>query len=203
MAGSELSYELIWIDQGTPNRTHFKQLYRFHKEFVFPKPMGYPISFNLAFRTCTREYIFVLEEDWLIVNMSFPWLSFSIDLLAHAPESMYGILLRREPMDAELSKTPLQSCLIPSGTVWAFHRRPFHFTNGPTVYRMSSIQRILTKYNYSGELAFALGARELGYTLSFWADGVTPPKAVPMRFLHIGKRSTGAQHSTCVASKKI
>jgi hypothetical protein len=142
-----------------------------------------------------------LEEDWLIVNMSFPWLSFSIDLLAHAPESMYGILLRQEPMNAKLSKTPLQSCLIPSGTVWAFQRRLYHFTNGPTVYRMSSIQRILTKYNYSDELAFALGARELGYTLSFWADGVTPPDKVPIRFLHIGKRSTHKKHSTSVTSE--
>jgi hypothetical protein len=187
---SSLSYELIWIDQATVHQASFGRLYRFDKKFLFARPVGYSVSFRLAFSQCTREYIFLLEEDWLAVNISLPWLSFSMDLLAHAPESMDAILLRMVTMNSPIYRTTIQSCLVPSGTVWKFGLRTFHFTNGPAVYRMSSIRKILAKYDYTTEGGVSGMAKTLGYTLSFWADGIASPSRVPIRFRHIGFRST-------------
>jgi hypothetical protein len=193
-----LSYELIWIDQATTNRASLSKLYRFGKRFLFSRPVGYSVSFRLAFSQCTCEYIFLLEDDWLAVNSSLPWFSFSIDLLAHAPEAMYAILLRMVAMNGPIYRTTVQSCLVPSGTVWRFGQRTFHFTNGPAVYRMSSIRHILAKYDYTNEGGVSEVAKELGYTLSFWADGIASPSQVPIRFRHIGLRSTKYKTiSTC------
>jgi hypothetical protein len=63
---------------------------------------------------------------------------------------------------------------------------------------MSSIRRILAKDDYTDEGGMSEGAKKLGYTLSFWADGILSPSQVPIRFRHIGLRSTKYKTiSTC------
>jgi hypothetical protein len=189
-AEPNLSYELIWIDQASVDRASFSRLYRFDQKFLFAKRVGSSVSFRLAFFQCTREYILLLEEDWMAVNMSLPWFSFSMDLLSHAPESTYAILLCMVSMSRPIYKTTIQSCLIPSGTVWRFGYRSFHFTEGPAIYRVSTVRQILAKHDDTNGYGFTEGMRKLGYTLSFWADGMVPPSEVPIRFRRTGGRFT-------------
>jgi hypothetical protein len=110
---SNLVYEIIWIGQAADDRVSLSKLYHFDKKFLFARPVRCLASFHLAFSQCTREYLFILEENWLIVNMSLPWFSFSIDLLVHAPESMYAFLLCMIPKDDPIYRTTVQSCLVP------------------------------------------------------------------------------------------
>jgi hypothetical protein len=192
-----LNYELIWIDQATRDREYFTQRYHFDKSFFYATPVGYPVSFRLAFDQCNHPYLFVLEEDWLIVNTSIPWFSLSMDLLAHAPEEIYAILLRNEPLHHLIGRPLVPSCLIPSGSVWSVAPRRYHFTNGACVYRMSSIRRILDRYSYNSEASFSRRARAMGYWLSFWTDGTKTPTEVPIRFAHIGTESSHNRSGTC------
>jgi hypothetical protein len=78
---SNLGYEIMWIHQATEDRVSLSRLYRFDKKFLFVRPIGFLASLRLAFSQCNREYMLVLEEDWLMVKMSVPWLSVSMDLL--------------------------------------------------------------------------------------------------------------------------
>jgi hypothetical protein len=182
----DLLYELIWIDQGMVNHQSLSQLYHFDKKFFFVKPVGYFASFRLAFSECTRDYLFVLKDDWLPMNISLPWFSFSMDLLAHAPESICAILLCLASVHNQIYRTAIRSCLVPSGTVWRFAHNFFYFTNLPTVYRMSSLKHISASYDYINEYDFAARARVMKYTLSLWVDGMTRPEHGPIRFLHLG-----------------
>jgi hypothetical protein len=192
-----LTYEIIWIDQATRDRENFTQKYHFDKKFFYASPVGYPVSFRLAFNQCNHPYLFLLEEDWLVENMSIPWLSLSMDLLAHAPEAIYAILLRSEPMHRLIGRPLVPSCLIPSGSVWSVAPHGFHFTNGACVYRMSSIRRILDRYPYTNEIMFSYHAGRMGYCLSFWTDGTKTPTEVPMRFRHIGTESSLNRSGRC------
>jgi hypothetical protein len=185
------------IDQATRDREYFVRKYHFDRKFFFAMPVGYPVSFRVAFTTCRHEYILVLEEDWVIDNTSIPWLSVSIDLLNHAPEDIYGILLRTLILDGPLVRRFVTSCLLPLGTVWSITPRTFHFTNGPCVYRMSSIRRIFDRFGYGSEFEFATRAKEMGYVLSFWNEGKTMPPDCPVRFRHIGEITTNSKASTC------
>jgi hypothetical protein len=130
-----------------------------------------------------------LEEDWLLVNDSLPWLTLSIDLLRNSPENVYGILLRSEPMDGEIERLSVLSCARSFGAVWKFKSRPWHYVNGPTVYRMSSIRRIFAVEGYSDEWAFASQAKRMQYTPAFCTESEPRPIDVPARFAHIGKDS--------------
>jgi hypothetical protein len=192
-----LTYEVIWIDQATRGRGNFTEQYRFDRKFFFAIPVGYPVSFRVAFTYCIHPYILLLEEDWLLENMSVPWLSLSIDLLARAPEELYGVLLRSDHMHGLMSRPEVPSCLIPSGSLWRVCPRGVHFTNGAAVYRMSSIRRIFDRYGYVDEAGFANAAKMMGYELSFWNDGTMRPHHVPTRFRHIGEVSSRDASSTC------
>jgi hypothetical protein len=195
---SSLIYEMIWIDQATADRVALSRSYYFDKKFLFARPVGHLASFRLAFSQCTREYLFILEENWLVVNMSFPWFSFSMDFLAHAPASMYAFLFCIVAIDHPIYKTTVQSCLVPSETAWRFRRRPFPFMDGPAVYRMSSLWQILGKNEDTEQAEFAERSRVLGYALSFWVDGISPPHPLPIPFHRIGMRSTKCKTiSTC------
>jgi hypothetical protein len=188
----------MWVDQATADRASLNKLYRFGKRFLFLRLFGYAVSFRLAFSQFTHEYIFLLGKDLLPVNVSGPWFSFSMDLLAHPREAMCAILLRMVAINASIYRTTVQSCLVPSDTVWRFGQRIFHFANGPAVHRMSSIQQILAKNDYTDECGMSEIAGKLGYTLAFWADGIVSPSQVPIRFRQIGLRSTKYKTiSTC------
>jgi hypothetical protein len=189
-AEPNLSYELFWIGQSNVDRTSFGRLYRFERKFVFAKPVGYSSFLRLAFSQCIREYIFILKDDWLATNTSLPWFSFSMDLLAHGEEPMYAILLPMASINGLIHRTIARSCLVPSGTVWTVDDRTFHFASGPAVYRMSSIRTILKEYDYINKYGFGAVAKRLGYTLSFWADGIAPPSQVPIRFQQLAVGST-------------
>jgi hypothetical protein len=187
---STVAYEMIWIDQATADRVSLSRFYYFDKKFLFARPVGDLASFHLAFSQCTREYLFVLEENWLLVNMSFPWFSFSMDLLTHAPESMYAFLLCMIAKDDPIYRTTMQSCFVPSGTAWRLGRRPFPFIDGPAMYRMSSLGQIFGKRKYTAQAETAEQSRVLGYALSLWVDGINPPHALPIPFRRIGMHST-------------
>jgi hypothetical protein len=183
---SNLLYEMIWIGQARADRILLSQSRRFDKKFAFVKPMAHSVSFRLAVSQCTYDYIIIFEDDWLAVNMSLPWFSFSMDLLAHAPESMYAILLGMAPLHGPIFKTTIQSCLVSQGTVWRFGPETLRFTSRPTMYRMSSVNQILANHDYAKICGFAGRAKVLGYTFAFWADGIAPPDQIPIRFRHVG-----------------
>jgi hypothetical protein len=193
-----LLYELIWVDQATVDRASLSRLSRFDRKFLFAQPVGYSISLRLAFLQCTREYIFILGKHWLAVNISLPWFSFSMDVLAHVPESMYGVLLLMVPVNGRIYKTTIQSCFIPSGTIWRFDHKVFHLATWPAVYRMSSIKEILNKLDCLSDYKFASLARALGYTVLIWTDDITRSNQLPLLFRHIGLRSSQYKKpSTC------
>jgi hypothetical protein len=197
----DLLYELIWIDRGLANRDSLSRLYQFDKKFLFAKPVGYFVSFRLAFSQCPHKYIFYVEDDWLAMNMSLPWFSFSMDLLAHAPESICAILLCMPSVPRQIYRTSIRSCLVPSGTVWSLAHNFPHFTNVPTVYRVSNLKQISTNFDYANEYEFAARARVMGYTLSFWVDDTTVLGQVPTRFLNIRLSSTKSKRILTCKSK--
>jgi hypothetical protein len=150
-----LVYHLIWIDQGTPDRAEFLQAYHFNKTFFFDRRMGNAVSFRLAFSQSQCEFLFLLEEDWLAVDPTVPWFSHSISLLRAATEDVYCILLRKVWFNGPVTPTGVQSCVIPSGVLWKFGVRPYHYTNGAAVYRMSSLQRISRAGGFDFEVQFS------------------------------------------------
>jgi hypothetical protein len=184
-AEPNLLYELLWINQERINAISFSRLHRFEKKFLFTKSVGRSVFIYLAFSQCDCGYLLPLDQDWLPTNMSLPWFSFSMDLLAHAPESMYAISLRVASLNSPIDRTKVKSCLVPSGTVWRFDHGTFRFVNGPVVYRMSSIRIIVAQSACVNEYGFALAAKNRGYNPSFWADGTVPPADIPTRFRHV------------------
>jgi hypothetical protein len=173
---------MIWIGQATIDRFSLGRVASFDKKFLFARPVGHSVAFHLAFSQCFCEYMFIMKENWHTVNMSLPWLSFLMDLLAHAPESMYAVLLRTVGINGPMYRTTVQSSLVPAGTVWWLGRRSVPLADGPVVYRMSSLRGILATYEYTNVVEFAERARVLGYTVSFWADGKNSPHEIPMSF---------------------
>jgi hypothetical protein len=89
------------------NRSPLNQRYHFDEKFFFVRPVGYFVSFHLAFSECIHEYLFVLKDDWPAMNISLPWFSFSADLLAHAPESICAILLCPASVHSEIYRTAI------------------------------------------------------------------------------------------------
>jgi hypothetical protein len=189
-ANSNLSYEMIWIGQAIIDRISLGRVGTFDKKFLFARPVGYSMAFHLAFSQCSFKYMFIMEHNWLTVNISSSWLSFAMDLLAHAPESMYAFLLRTIGINGPIYRATVQSSLMPSGTVWRLGRRSVPLADGPVVYRMSSLRGILATYEYTNVVEFAERARVLGYTASFWAEGKDSPHEVPVSFGRIGTHFT-------------
>jgi hypothetical protein len=156
-------YELLWINQDRIDAISSSRLYRFDKKFLFTKPIGDSVFMPVAFSQCDREYLLMLDQDRLSITKSLPWFSFSMDLRAHPAESIDAISLHVASLNGRIARTKVQSCLVPSGTVWKFDHRILCLLNRPVVSRTSNIRTILAKYAHINEYGPALAAKSLGY----------------------------------------
>ena len=187
-----LCFELHWIDQGMVGRRFFVDQFRFHKVAFYHRAQGYPVAFLQAFAFCSFDYIFLMEEDWLLKeHVRFPFISLSLELLAAAPESLYGILLRDLPV-RHLKCYPIVTRTFGPWHVWAFTKQIYQFNNGATIYRMANIRKMLKNSTYKSELQFGELARGFGYHFGFYCRQNS--RRIPVRsngvFMHIGARSS-------------
>ena len=188
-----LCYELNWIDQAMAGRDEFARRFKFHRRALFWKAQGYPLAFTLAFLLCPHDFIFLMEEDWLLNDkVAQPFLSLAMDLLNSGPRELYGILLRDLPLPTAVRPCDIRTENFGAYRVWMFMNQVHHFNNGATVYRMWNIRNMLQQGPYTGELEFGHIARKLGYHFGFYVE--PPSKDKPGRthgfFTHIGLSST-------------
>jgi hypothetical protein len=72
MANSNFASEMIWIGNAMIDRVSLGRVGTFDKKFFFARPVGHSVAFHLALSQCSGKYMFIMEENWLIVNMSLP-----------------------------------------------------------------------------------------------------------------------------------
>jgi hypothetical protein len=165
-----LDYELHWVDQATKERVYFASRFRFEKRVLFSRRQGYAYAFRAVFFLCTLPYILIIEEDWIIKHYPFPLISHSIEMIKSAPFNVYGVIIHWQTVVGRFGgpcvKDEFASPYGP-GLVWRFITCGYLYTNGPTVYRMENLRRMLEKDKYYSEWGFAQVAKGMNYTLVF------------------------------------
>ena len=141
-----LSYEIVWVDNGSDDA----ERHALHREFKIEKALllganyGMAYGFNsLFFRLCAAPYLVTLEEDWEWVarrgGHGRTALQDAIAVLRHDP-SVSGVFLRPDTFDqflarSEWKRTGAQAveyatyCMDTSADyLWG------PYSNGPSVY---------------------------------------------------------------------
>lgn len=174
-----LCYELVWIDQATPDRDRFTKLYNFHKRLLVYRRQGYPFAFNYAFNLCQAPYILIIEEDLILQkNTSFPLISHTIELLNKLPYAVYGIVMR-QVLRGSRTKTVRYdgSTKYANMTAWGMRREKFRWNNGAIIARMKNVNEMLSRGPYLSEKKFSGVVRSLGmhYAILDWNLDGPPP----------------------------
>jgi hypothetical protein len=108
----------------------------------------------VVFSGFTREYIFIIGERWLVVNILSPW----------------------------FDKTILESCFFSFGTLWSFVREVWHGATWSAVSRRLSRTEIPRNQGLLNDHPFIGLARALGSASSVWTDRITLPSQLSVQF---------------------
>ena len=102
-----VSYELVWVDNGSDNA----ERRAVHAEFAFEKALflgtnyGMAYGFNtLFFRLCSAPYFLTLEEDWEWIGARKSVLLDAMSVLRH-DTSISGVFLRPDTLDQFLTRS--------------------------------------------------------------------------------------------------
>ena len=102
-----VSYELVWVDNGSNNA----ERRAVHAEFAFEKALflgtnyGMAYGFNtLFFRLCSAPYFLTLEEDWEWIGARKSVLLDAMSVLRH-DTSISGVFLRPDTLDQFLARS--------------------------------------------------------------------------------------------------
>lgn len=200
MYEKKLTYNFLYIDQGTKQRKQIIKQFNFHN-VVLMNPIGYSLSFNIIFSYLYTKYVLFLEEDWetvyniekYILHPSF--IMESIELLDKV-KVIYGIILR-ELRDIEVSYSLSINTIMGRHTLYVLRipKNRNTFTNGPCIYRTKELKRL--KY-YVNEYLTSQYFKGINYILGFTYKGLYGGEnSTNIQYVmkHIGKNST--KHGLC------
>lgn len=203
-----LNFNLVWVDTATENQSqlnielsrkfHFDRKVFLSSESNNKVMEGITTVYKLAIHLCeNNEYFMPLEEDWkLIQTPKIGFLSKTIEILKAGPHSLMGIVYK----DTEPRANPenILRLKIRNKTYKIYYglKRPFQFTNGASIYRMSNINE-LVREGISEKTWFEIGlsktSRKLGMFFGFvdFIDNCTKTDGNCYGvFHHVGKISS-------------
>ncbi|OHT15962.1 hypothetical protein TRFO_13651 [Tritrichomonas foetus] len=155
----DLTYALNWVDQASEGRDEILAENKFHHRLMSYKRMGHPFAFTMGFNLCNNaDYIFLLEEDWYLNDPKIPFIKNIIKILNQSDPSIFGVVIREIPHEW-YEKSGKQIFIKEGVKCVNLLNLPFHFTNGPSIYRMSTIKQLLRIGGYTHEAEFGVLAK--------------------------------------------
>lgn len=137
----ELIYNILYFDQGTIERYKIINKYKFENSFLF-NPSGMELSFDTLFSYIYSEYVFMLEEDWVVEKnieneIFYPAFIMESLLILSAVDKIYGVILR-ETHDFEIYenltvRTKMGNDILYIGYLWL----KYAYTNGASIKYLS------------------------------------------------------------------
>lgn len=196
-----LKYELSWLDQTTLNRSDIQSRFRFNKRFLYDKSIGIEKAIHNAFLNCDTKYILILEEDWLLRDeVYFPFITESLDIMESNHPNIYGVLLREEYFNpGRLTNLTIKNDKLNKAFNGFTHDKwEFMYTNGATLYKMSTIKEFIRQKGAGTEPAFSLAAKSMNtrYFVNYWNEKYhfskcsQPILVCSQIFKHIGIKTT-------------
>lgn len=190
-----LLYTILFIDQGTKQRYKLIKQYNIFNSFLM-NPSKYSYSFNLIFSYLYTKYLFILEEDWNVIEdiekkIYHPSFIEESILILDYNKQIYGILLR-ELRDIHVNyslnvRTTMGKHLV---HILCNMKERYSFTNGACIYRCANLAKVKI-YKSEGEVSNYF--KEKNYKLGFTYKG-RKGKYNSSReqsvMIHIGKNST-------------
>lgn len=168
----DLDYATLFFDQGTVERYEIIEIYKLKNTFLF-NPCGMELSFNTLFSYVYSNFVFILEEDWVVkkdVESEILHPSFIKEaiLILSKVNSIYGIILR-ETHHFEIYrnltvKTTMGNHILYIGLLV----RSYAYTNGASIYRTKNLKEIEL---YNGELKVSIIFLKKGYKIGFTYKG--------------------------------
>lgn len=168
----ELFYNILYFDQGTGERYDIIKKYKFQNSFLF-NPSGMELSFDTLFSYMYTEYVFMLEEDWVVeqnVENEIFYPSFIMEsiLILSKVDKIYGMILREEWPSIILENMTVKTKMGNHILYIGYLRLKYVYTNGASIYRTKSL-KILDKY--TGELWVSIFFLNKGYKVGFTYKG--------------------------------
>lgn len=168
----DLCYSILYFDQGTVERYDVINKFKIDNSFLF-NPNGMEFSFNTLFSYMYSEYVFILEEDWLVeknIEKEILYPSFIMEslLILSKTNKIYGVILREsdhfEIHENITVKTEMGNHILYIGVLVL----KFAYTNGASIYRTKTLKELET---YNGELEVARFFLNKGYKVGFTYKG--------------------------------
>lgn len=162
-------FNIIWYDQGTTTRSLFIKQYSIKNSF-FLNPMGYPYSFHLSFSYSPTDFVFILEDDWVIDKQNFnklrykDFITLSIKLIENV-DYVSGIVLRDFPLSSIKIITTTVDTKEMDMIIIDQPSCNMSFTNGPSIYKASVLSQI---QEYISELLAGQWFYYQGYRLALF-----------------------------------
>lgn len=168
----QLYFIILYFDQGTVERYEIIKKYDIKNSFLF-NPSGMELSFDTLFSYMYTEYVFILEEDWVVeknVENEILYPSFIMEslLILSKTNKIYGVILREsdhfEIHENITVKTEMGNHILYIGVLVL----KFAYTNGASIYRTKTLKELET---YNGELEVARFFLNKGYKVGFTYKG--------------------------------
>lgn len=165
----QLYFIILYFDQGTVERYDIIKKYDIKNSFLF-NPSGMELSFDTLFSYIYSEYVFMLEEDWVVEKnieneIFYPAFIMESLLILSAVDKIYGVILR-ETHDFEIYenltvRTKMGNDILYIGFLWL----KYAYTNGASIYRTKEL-KVLDRYKGEGEVSniFLYKGYKVGFT---------------------------------------
>lgn len=168
----DLCYSILYFDQGTVERYDVINKFKIDNSFLF-NPNGMEFSFNTLFSYMYSEYVFILEEDWLVeknIEKEILYPSFIMEslLILSKVNEIYGIILR-DTYNFQIYKkitikTKMGKNILYIGILVA----NYVYTNGASIYKTKQLKEVEI---YKGEQYVSKFFLKKGYKLGFTYKG--------------------------------
>lgn len=168
----DVDYNILYFDQGTTERYEIIDKYKFSNVFLF-NPSGMELSFNVLYSYLYSEYVFILEEDWVVhkdVEKEIFYPSFIKEsiLILSQTERIYGVIIREidnfEIMENITITTELGNHTLFIGLL----KLKFAYTNGASIYKTKVLKKLKIYYGEKEVSDFFLCS---GYRVGFTYKG--------------------------------
>jgi hypothetical protein len=125
----------------------------------------------MAFTLCTAPYILMLEEDWVFRKTDIPILGNLVDILTELDKTahnVYSMCIKILYVAGPIKRYDVYTHNLKPARVWVWTNRRNRFYNGGCMYRMSNINEMRKREDFSSEKHWMGLARRMGYDYGVW-----------------------------------